>query len=78
MLLLPDGRIAVVACLDKGVLMPRDCRVPIIDNIQAEFDGDRAKLLWPVSLDGRKAQSETYKVVAIMTKNEYEAATTPK
>jgi hypothetical protein len=35
---------------------------------QAEFDGDKAKLKWPVSIDGRKMQSETYKILAVLDK----------
>ncbi len=35
---------------------------------QAEFDGDKAKLIWPVSLDGKKTDSETYKVLGILPK----------
>jgi hypothetical protein len=36
--------------------------------ILAEFHGDKAKLIWPVSLDRKKMQSETYKVLAILDK----------
>jgi hypothetical protein len=32
------------------------------------FNGDNAKLIWVVSLDGKKKQSETYKVLAILDK----------
>jgi hypothetical protein len=39
--------------------------MPLVDTIQAEFNGDKAKLIWVVSLDGKKTQSETYKVLAI-------------
>jgi len=39
-----------------------------VENIDAEFHGDNAKLIWPVSLDGKKMQSETYKVLAILYK----------
>lgn len=46
----------------------RSCRVPLANNVQAEFDGDKAKQKWPVSIDGRKMQSETYKVLAILDK----------
>jgi hypothetical protein len=46
----------------------RSCRVPLVDNIQADFNGDNAKLIWPVSLDGKKMQSETYKILAILDK----------
>jgi hypothetical protein len=75
LLLLPDGRGAVVNCRSKfaeRMAGPRgnhrDCRVPLVDNIQAEFKGDKAKLEWVVSLDGKKMQSETYKVLAILDK----------
>jgi hypothetical protein len=61
---LPDGRVAVVNCQSKfaerfaGVQgNHRDCRVPIVDDIDADFHGDKAKLEWIVSLDGRKRQS---------------------
>jgi hypothetical protein len=33
-----------------------------------EFDGDKAKLKWPVSLDGKKNESETYKILAVVSK----------
>ncbi len=74
-LLLPDGRIAVVNCESKfaehmaGVAgNHRDCRVPLVDDIKAEFNGDKAKLFWSVSIDGKKTQSETYKVLAVLDK----------
>jgi hypothetical protein len=72
---LPDGRGAVVNCESKFAEHMagragnrRSCRVPLVDNIQADFNGDNAKLIWPVSLDGRKMQSETYKILAILDK----------
>lgn len=40
----------------------------IADEIQADFHGDNAKLEWVVSLDGKKTQSETYKILAILAK----------
>lgn len=43
----------------------RSCRVPPSRYIQAEFKGDSAKLRWPVSLDGTKFQTETYKIIAV-------------
>ena len=72
-LLLPDGRGAVVNCESKyqpkgDYINRRSCRVPLVDDIQAEFHGDKAKLVWVVSLDGKKTQSETYKVLAILNK----------
>jgi hypothetical protein len=70
---LPDGRAAVVNCKGKfkeRMAGPagnqRDCRIPLVNNIQAEFHGDKAKLEWVVSVDGKKTQSETYKIVAIL------------
>jgi len=76
---LPDGRAAVVNCESKYMprgdyINRRDCRMPLVDNIQAEFHGDKAKLTWVVSLDGKKTQSETYKVLAILDKPNDEAA----
>ncbi len=70
-LLLPDGRIAVVNCVSKyaprgDYVNRRSCRMPIVDEIDVEFKGDKAKLFWPVSLDGKKLESETYKVLGIL------------
>lgn len=72
---LPDGRLAVVNCESKfaeHMAGPagnhRSCRTPLVDKIQAEFHGDKAKLIWVVSLDGKKKQSETYKVLAVLDK----------
>jgi hypothetical protein len=68
---LPDGRAAVVNCDSKYTprgdhINRRSCRMPLVDSIQAEFHGDKAKLMWVVSLDGKKIQSETYKVLAVL------------
>jgi hypothetical protein len=71
---LPDGRLAVVNCVGKvnltewSMASRRSCRVPLVDHIQAEFDGANAKLIWPVSIDGKKMQSETYKILAVIEK----------
>jgi len=72
---LPDGRGAVVNCDSKfaehmagSVGNRRSCRMPLVDNIQADFHGGNAKLEWVVSLDGKKTQSETYKVLGILDK----------
>ncbi len=74
-LLLPDSRVVVVNCQSKFAEHMagragnhRDCRVPLVDDIKAEFDGDKAKLFWVVSIDGKKTQSETYKVLAVLDK----------
>jgi hypothetical protein len=68
---LPDNRLVVVNCESKYQLKfdyinQRSCRIPIVDNIRVEFDGDKAKLFWPVSIDGKKFQSETYKIIGIL------------
>jgi len=72
---LPDGRLAVVNCESKfaehfagPVGNRRSCRVPLVDAIEADFHGDNAKLLWSVSIDGSKKQSETYKILAVLDK----------
>jgi hypothetical protein len=74
-LLLPDGRTAVVNCKSKFAEHfagpagnHRSCRMPIIDDITAEFKGKDAKLFWPVSLDGKKLESETYTILAVLPK----------
>src|SRR5258708_10589066 len=76
-LLLPDGRAAVVNCESKysprgDYINRRSCRMPLVDNIQAEFHGDKAKLMWVVSLDGKKMQSETYRILAILERPKIE------
>ena len=77
-LLLPDGRIAVVNCdtklnwsdFSKPNQVRRSCKMPLVSNIQAEFDGAKAKLKWTVSIDGKKFESETYKILAVLDKPE--------
>ena len=74
-LLLPDGRRVVVNCVSKYAprgdsINQRDCRMPLVDEIKVDFDDDDAKLIWPVSLDGKKTQSETYKILAILKSEE--------
>jgi len=39
-----------------------------VNEIEVDFHGDGAKLTWPVSLDGKKMQSETYKILSIFDK----------
>ncbi|MGA3200156.1 MAG: hypothetical protein ABSD89_12245 [Halobacteriota archaeon] len=68
---LPNGDLAVVNCTSKfkekfrGPGNVRSCRVPLVDIFEADFKGDKAKLIWPTSLDGRKVESETYKIIAV-------------
>jgi hypothetical protein len=70
-LLLPNGDQAVVNCTSKfqermaGPGNVRSCRVPLVDEFEATFNGDKAKLFWPTSLDGKKFESETYKIIAV-------------
>lgn len=72
---LPDGRVVIVNCDSKFAERfagprgnRRSCRVPLVDDIEAEFNGDKAKLKWSVSLDGKKMESETYKILAVLKK----------
>jgi len=39
-----------------------------VDDIQVEFKGKNAKLLWPAGIDGRTFDSETYKILAVLNK----------
>lgn len=72
-LLMPDGRIVLVNCQNrfssKGTYIGRrSCGMPMVQHVQAEFKGSNAKLEWPVGADGKKTQSETYTVVAVLNK----------
>jgi hypothetical protein len=68
---LADGDAVVVNCTSKfqerfaGPGNVRSCRVPLVDQFEATFDGDKAKLFWATSLDGKKVESETYKIIAV-------------
>jgi hypothetical protein len=75
-LLLPDGRIAVVNCMSKFAEHfagpagnHRSCRTPIVDDITVDFSGKKAKLYWPVSLDAKKLEPETYTILGIIPKS---------
>ena len=69
---LPNKRVVVVSCDAKanwtdwhqGIY--RDCRMPVVDSVEAEISGDNVKLIWSVSLDGKKTQNETYKILGIL------------
>ena len=72
---LPDGRLAIVNCESKFAEHfagpagnRRSCHVPLVNSIQADFHGDNAKLIWSVSIDGKKMQSETYKILGVLDK----------
>jgi hypothetical protein len=43
--------------------------VLIVDDINAKFRGDKAKLIWNVSIDGKKSATETYKILAVLAKD---------
>lgn len=71
-LLLPDGRVALVNCMNKyspkgNYINRRSCAMPLVDHVQAEFSGKTAKLKWSAGPDS-KVESETYKVVAFLDK----------
>jgi hypothetical protein len=69
---LPDGRIAVVNCNSKLNWTQftggprRSCRIPTTDRFDAEFNGDKAKLIWRVGINAEKVVSETYDLVEIL------------
>jgi hypothetical protein len=72
---LPDGRLTVVNCESKFAEHMRgpagnrrSCHEPLVEKIEVDFHGDNAKLTWPVSIDGKKMQSETYKILGIFDK----------
>jgi hypothetical protein len=66
---LPDNRVVVVNCSPKIHWMPipgsHDCLIPPINRIQVEFSGNKARLVWPVSIDGKKIKKETYAILAV-------------
>jgi hypothetical protein len=70
-LLLPDGKVAVVNCLNKysfkgNYVNRRSCAMPLVAHVEADLNGQRARLRWPVGPDGRKTETETYKIVALL------------
>lgn len=72
-LLLPDGRVALVNCQNRysskgAYINRRSCGMPMVQHVQAEFIGENAKLEWPVGTDGKKTETETYKVIAVLNK----------
>jgi hypothetical protein len=74
-LLLPDGKIAVLNCINKSkyssrgaYIVLRNCGMPMVEHVEAELKGDTAKLEWPVAPDSKKTESENYRVVAVLEK----------
>jgi hypothetical protein len=68
---LPDGRIAVVNCIDRhsargNYINRHSCGMPLVERVGVEFNGQSAKLTWPAGPDGKRTESETYKVVAVL------------
>lgn len=71
-LLLPDGRVALVNCVNKysfrgNYINRRMCEMPLVEHVEAELNGKTAKLKWPVGTDG-KNEAENYRIVAILDK----------
>jgi hypothetical protein len=72
----PDlGHPPVVNCVSKfaehfagPVGNHRSCRMPMIDDVNVEFKRKNAKIFWPISLDGKKLESETYTILAVLRK----------
>jgi hypothetical protein len=74
-LLLPDGKIAVVNCINKSkyssrgaYIVLRNCGMPMVEHVEAELKGDMATLEWPVTPDSKKTESEKYRIVAVLDK----------
>ena len=69
---LPDGRIAVVNCDSKMNWTQfaggprRSCRIPTSDRFEAQFNGEKAKLIWRVGINAEKVVSETYDLIEIL------------
>jgi hypothetical protein len=64
LLLLPDGRRVGVYCNDhppKGrPLQIHYCKNPYVDELEAEFSGEKVKLIWNIGIDSKHKESETY------------------
>jgi hypothetical protein len=72
----PDGRVAVVRCVDKysfdgDGINTRSCRIPPMNEFTAEFSGQNAKLRWRVGWDEKKTTSETYSLEQVLTREEW-------
>jgi len=70
---LPDGRIALVNCVNRhsangNYINRHSCGMPMTERADAEFTGQSAKLSWILASNGNKAESETYRVVALLPK----------
>ena len=70
---LPDGRIAVVNCVSRhssngNYINRHSCGMPLSERADAEFAGQSAKLSWTLVQNGNKVETETYKVVAVLSK----------
>ena len=70
---LPDGRIAVVNCVSRhsangNYINRHSCGMPLGERAEADFAGQSAKLSWTVGTDGKKTESELYRVVALLAK----------
>ena len=68
-----DGRIAVVNCVSRhsangNYINRHSCGVPLTERAEADFNGKSAKLSWTAGPDGKKIDSEIYKVVVMLAK----------
>lgn len=70
---LPGGRVAVLNCVNRysssgTSINRRSCGMPMVQHVEADFNGRTAKLTWPVGQNG-KTESESYKVIAMLDKH---------
>jgi hypothetical protein len=70
---LPDGRIAVVNCVSRhsasgNYINRHSCGVPLTEHAEADFNGKSAKLSWTSGADGKKTDSEIYRIVVMLAK----------
>jgi hypothetical protein len=68
-LLLPDGRKVDVGCQDHfwGLTKANrhNCKNPTVDDLEANFSGDKVKLTWVAGIDGKKKDSETFIILKV-------------
>jgi hypothetical protein len=72
-LLLPDGRVAVVNCLNKysykgTAINRRSCGMPMVQQVEADLNGNSARLKWSEGPDSIKSESEKYRIVALLAR----------
>lgn len=70
---LPDGRIALLNCVSRhsangNYINRHSCGMPLTERVDAEITGQSARLSWMIGQNGKKTESETYRVVALLAK----------